>query len=69
MVIPDWTSKAVLPMVRPVRPEEQALPENRSPFEATITHVVERFAFTPQRARLIHNLIDYRNALYARTLF
>ena len=65
MVIPDWTSKAVIPMVRPVRPEEQALPENRSPFEATMTHVVERFAFTPQRARLIHNLIDYRNALYA----
>ena len=65
MVIPDWTSKAVIPMVRPVRPQEQALPENRSPFEATMTHVVERFAFTPQRARLIHNLIDYRNALYA----
>ena len=30
-----------------------------------MTHVVERFAFTRQRARLIHNLIDYRNALYA----
>ena len=65
MVIPDWTSKAVIPTVRPVRLAEQALPENRSPFEATMTHVVERFAFTPQRARLIHNLIDYRNALYA----
>jgi hypothetical protein len=65
MVIPDWTSKAVIPMVRPVRPEEQALPENRSPFEATMTQVVERFALTPERGRLIHNLIEYRKALYA----
>ena len=64
MVIPDWTSKAVIPMVRPVRLGEQALPENRSPFEATMTHVVERFAFTPHRAGLILNLIEYRNALY-----
>ena len=30
-----------------------------------MTHVVERFAFTAQRAQLIHNLIDYRKALYA----
>ena len=64
MAIPDWTSKAVIPMVRPVRPEERAFPENRSPFETTMTHVVERFAFTPHRAGLIHNLINYRNALY-----
>lgn len=65
MVIPDWTSKAVIPMVRPVRREEQALQENRSPYEATMMHMVERFAFTPHQARLIHNLIDYRTALYA----
>ena len=65
MVIPDWNSKAVIPIVRPVRPEERALPENRSPFEATMTQVVERFALTPQRAGLIHNLIEYRKALYA----
>ena len=65
MVIPNWNSKAVIPIVRPVRPEERALPENRSPFEATMTHVVERFAFTPQRGALIRNLIEYRNALYA----
>ena len=51
--------------MRPVRPEEQALPENRSPFEATMTHVVERFAFTTERVHLIQNLIEYRNALYA----
>ena len=29
-----------------------------------MTHVVQRFAFTPHRTRLVHNLIDYRNALY-----
>ena len=29
-----------------------------------MSHVVQRFAFTPHRTRLIHNLIDYRNALY-----
>ena len=65
MVIPNWDSKAVIPIVRPVRPQEQALPENRSPFEATMTQVVERFALTPQRGGLIHNLIEYREALYA----
>ena len=65
MVIPDWNSKSVLPTVRRVRPEDQTLPENRSPFEATMTHVVERFAYTTERVNLIQNLMDYRNTLYA----
>lgn len=64
MVIPDWNSQHVVPPVRNVQPEQQGLPENRSPYEATLTHMVERFAFTPHRVRLIRNLIDYRNALY-----
>ena len=51
-------------MVRPVRRDQQALRQNRSPYEATLTHVVERFALTRHRAGLILNLIEYRNALY-----
>lgn len=65
MVIPDWDGQHVIPPVRDVPPEQQGLRENRSPYEATLLQVVQRFAFTPERVRLLHQLMDYRNALYA----
>ena len=65
MVIPDWNFQAVMPTVRDVPSDEQALPENRSPFQAATFHLVERFATTPERVQLLHDLLDYRSALYA----
>ncbi len=64
MVIPDWELH-VIPPVGPVPPEQQDLPENRSPYEATLLQLVERFATTPERVKLLHDLMDYREALYA----
>ena len=63
VVIPDWDSRAVIPTVRDVPTEQQGLPENRSPYEAALLHLVERFATTPERVRLLQGLMDYRNAL------
>ena len=63
MAIPDWELH-VIPPVRPVPPEEQDLPENRSPYEATLLQLVERFVTTPERVKLLHDLMDYREALY-----
>ena len=65
MVIPDWNPQAVIPTVRSVPLDQQALPENRSPYEAALFHLVERFATTPERDQLLHDLLDYRSALYA----
>ena len=65
MVIPDWTQEsAVLPTVRDVPSNQQTLVENRSPYQAATFHLVERFATTPERVQLLHQLLDYRNALY-----
>ncbi len=65
MVIPDWDGQHVIPPVRDVPPEQQGLPENRSPYEANLVEVVQRFANTPERVQLIHGLMDYRDAFYA----
>lgn len=64
MVIPDWNDQHVIPTVRDVPPEQQGLPENRSPYDATLLEVVQRFASTPERVQLLHHLMDYRDALY-----
>ena len=64
MVIPDWELH-VIPPVRPGPPEQQDLVENRSPYEATLLQLVERFATTPERMKLLHDLMDYRESLYA----
>ena len=63
MVIPDWDN-AVLPTVRKVPPEEQDRTENRSPYHASFRGLIERFATTPERVQLLHNLLNYREALY-----
>ena len=65
MVIPDWDDQNIIPPVRDVPPGQQGLPENRSPYDATLLEVVQRFANTPDRVQLLHNLMDYRDALYA----
>ena len=54
-----------MPTIRDVPSDQQALPENRSPFQAATFHLVERFATTPERVQLLHDLLDYRSALYA----
>lgn len=65
MVIPDWNFEHVIPLVREVPPEQQHISGNRSPYEATMTQVVERFATTPERVQLLHDFMDYRHALYS----
>ena len=64
MTIPDWNDQAVIPPVRDVPPEQQHRIEYRSPYLTTIKQVIERFATTPNRVRLLRGLLEYRSALY-----
>lgn len=65
MVIPAWNNDKVIPIVRKVPPEQQHPTENRSPYDATMAEVVQRFATTPERVQLLHDFLDYRSTLYA----
>jgi hypothetical protein len=62
-VIPAWNISAVLP---PVRPGAQGHSPDRSPYLASISKVVERFATTPDRIKILRGLLAYRVALGQR---
>ena len=64
MKIPEWNLWGVIPPVRDTPGNVRHLPENRSPYKATFTEVVQRFATTPERVILLKGLLDYREALY-----
>jgi hypothetical protein len=59
-MIPNWNSSSVLP---PIRPGHQGHSPDRSPYRVPLTEVVERFATSPERIRILRGLIHYRAAL------
>ncbi len=59
-MIPHWNSAAVLPPIRPGQPGHSP---DRSPYRASLVAVVERFATSPERIRILRGLIAYRAAL------
>jgi hypothetical protein len=56
-MIPAWNSSAVLPPVRPGQPGNSP---DRSPYSASLSEVVQRFATSPQRIAILSGLLDYR---------
>ena len=65
MTIPDWDWNGLIPPIRPGTPEEEAAePATRSPYDATLEHLVDRFLTSPERAVLIGGFLDYRAALH-----
>lgn len=62
-MIPEWNAYGLLP---PVLPGPGAhLPENRSPYPAAVSELVERFGGSPARSAILQGFFDYRTALYA----
>src|SRR6267142_3788679 len=59
-MIPAWNSSAVLPPVRPGQPGHSA---DRSPYLASFSEVVQRFATSPERMLILRGLLDYRREL------
>ena len=60
MLIPPWNSSAVLPPIRPGQPGHSA---DRSPYRVSLVEVVERFAHSHERIRILRGLIGYRKDL------
>jgi len=57
--IPDWTAQGVLPPVDLLDPTSA----NRSPYQASVTDFVLRFASSNERCQIIDGLLRYRAAL------
>ena len=65
MTIPDWDWNGLIPPIRPGTPEEEeTAPFTRSPYEAELEQLVDRFLVSPERAMLIGGFLDYRAALH-----
>lgn len=62
VLIPNWTMAGVIP---PIRPGEPGYSFDRSPYDATLEAVVDRFATSAQRANILEGLLSYRAALHA----
>lgn len=62
-MIPEWNEDGLLP---PVLPGPGAhLPENRSPYPAEVSELVERFGGSRDRATILRGFFNYRAAFYA----
>lgn len=60
-MIPAWTMAGVLP---PIRPGQSGHSQDRSPYCVPLWEVVEQFAFSPKRTKILQGLLDYRAALH-----
>jgi hypothetical protein len=62
-MIPDWNISAVLP---PVRPGAAGHSSDRSPYKASFSEVVEKFATPAPRIEILRGLLKYRIELRNR---
>jgi hypothetical protein len=62
-MIPDWNISAVLP---PVRPGAAGHSPDRSPYKASFSEVVEKFATSAPRIEILRGLLNYRIELRNR---
>ena len=62
-MIRDWNISAVLPPVRPGAPGHSP---DRSPYVASFSQIVERFATSAERIKILRGLLSYRAELEVR---
>jgi len=60
-MIPEWSIANVLP---PIRPGHGGSSSERSPYKASLGQVVERFAISADRIKVLQGLLDYRAELH-----
>ncbi len=56
-MIPEWNMAGVLPPVSPGLPGAHP---NRSPYETDLDHVIDQFATSPDRIKMLKGLLDFR---------
>ena len=62
-MIPEWNISAVLP---PIRPGAAGHSPDRSPYKASLSEVVEKFAKSSARIEILRGLLKYRAELRNR---
>lgn len=60
-MIPDWNNAGVIPPIRPNKPGHDT---DRSPYVIELNKVVEKFAFNPERKKIIQGFLNYRHDLH-----
>lgn len=61
MTIPDWDVEGVLPPFDASAPTSRS---GRSPFDATLVELVERFATSEERIDILRGLLEFRASLH-----
>lgn len=61
-MIPEWSMAGIIP---PVRPDFAGHDVDRSPYNATLTEVIQRFVLSHERAQIMQGLLNYRAELHA----
>ncbi len=56
-----WNSLGLLP---PIRPNVPGNNPDRSPYHVTMSDLLEKFAFSEERRRILRGLLNYRETLY-----
>ena len=60
-MIPDWNIQGLLP---PIKPGESGSSPRRSPYEVDSVALVDHFATSKERCKILDGLLRYRLALY-----
>lgn len=60
-MIPSWSMAGVLP---PIRPGTLGHDADRSPYIVTLSAIVDQFALTDARVKILMGLLQYRDALH-----
>lgn len=60
-MIPSWSMAGVLP---PIRPGALGHDADRSPYIVTLSAIVDQFALTDARVKILMGLLQYRDALH-----
>jgi hypothetical protein len=61
VTIPDWNARGVLPPINPASPTSF----DRSPYQASLTDVILRYATSPNRKTILDGFLRFRAALHA----
>jgi hypothetical protein len=61
-MIPAWNMAGVIP---PIRPNQLGSSNDRSPYAANMRELIETYAFSLERARILEGFIQYRQEIYS----
>jgi hypothetical protein len=60
--LPDWNSQGILP---PILPDVGATSPRRSPYQIDLFMLLDRFASSPERKRILEGFLNFRQLLHS----